>query len=77
MMSKGKISFGKISSNFDQNAEKIEASGTFGTFGPPKAMELLEDDSKEQEHLKEMMGITSFGKKAKSFDIQVILSISK
>ncbi|KAJ3663522.1 hypothetical protein Zmor_007776 [Zophobas morio] len=73
-MNKGKISFGKISANFGQNAEKIEPSGTIGTFGPPKAMELLEDDSKEQEHIKEVMGITSFGKKAKSFDIQEMMA---
>ncbi|RZC35809.1 gastrulation defective protein 1 -like [Asbolus verrucosus] len=72
-MNKGKISFGKISTNFSQNAEKIEASGSFGTFGPPKAMELLEDDSKEQEQIKEIMGITSFGKKAKTFDIKEMI----
>lgn len=70
-MNKGKISFGKISTNFGQNAETVEPTGTIGTFGPPKAMELLEDDSKEQEQIKEIMGIASFGKKAKTFDIQV------
>lgn len=70
-MKKGLISFGKISTNFGENAEKIEASGSFGTFGPPKAMELLEDDSKEREQIKEVMGISSFGKKAKNFDIKV------
>ncbi|KAH0810152.1 gastrulation defective protein 1 homolog [Tenebrio molitor] len=73
-MNKGKISFGKISANFGQNAEKIEASGSFGTFGPPKAMELLEDDSIEQEQIKEVIGITSFGKKAKSFDIKEMMA---
>ncbi|EFA12723.1 gastrulation defective protein 1 homolog [Tribolium castaneum] len=72
-MNKGKISFGKISTNFGENAEKIEASGSIGTFGPPKAMELLEDDSKEREKMQEVMGISSFGKKAKNFDVQEMM----
>lgn len=74
-MNKGKkISFGKISSNFGQNAAVIAASGKFGTFGPtpsrPVQIENLEDDT-EQQQIKEVMGITKFGKKAKTFDIQV------
>ncbi|XP_050312051.1 gastrulation defective protein 1 homolog [Anthonomus grandis grandis] len=66
-----KITFGKISSNFGQNASA--PTGTIGTFGPPKAIEVLEDD-REAQQVKEVMGITSFGKKAKSFDIQEMMS---
>ncbi|KAJ8955965.1 hypothetical protein NQ314_006814 [Rhamnusium bicolor] len=68
-----KISFGKISSNFGQNSEKIEATGTIGTFGPPKAIEVLEDDTEAQQ-MKEVMGISSFGKKAKTFDIKEMIA---
>ncbi|VEN41924.1 unnamed protein product [Callosobruchus maculatus] len=67
MMNK-KISFGKISSNFVENSKKIEASGTIGTFGPPKTIEVLEDDTEAQK-MKEVMGISTFGKKAKTFDV--------
>lgn len=68
-----KISFGKISANFGQNASKIEPTGSIGTFGPPKAIEALEDDS-EQQKMKNVMGISSFGKKAKSFDIKEMMA---
>ena len=72
-MSRGKISFGKISANFAKNAETIEATGSFGTYtgvSNPIQVESLEDDF-EKQNMKEAVGITSFGKKAKSFDIQV------
>lgn len=65
-----KISFGKISKDFGKSAESIEATGTIGTFGPPKAIETLADDHETQE-MKTVMGISGFGKKAKTFDIQV------
>ncbi|XP_057661249.1 gastrulation defective protein 1 homolog [Diorhabda carinulata] len=68
-----KISFGKISANFSQNSEKVEATGTFGTFGPPKAIQSLEDDAESQQ-LKNVMGISAFGKKAKSFDIKEMVA---
>lgn len=68
-----KISFGKISSNFGQNAEKIQATGTIGVFGPPKAIEAVEDDTEAQE-MKQVMGISSFGKKAKTFDIKEMIA---
>lgn len=74
-MNKGKkITFGKISSNFGQNSTVIEPTGSFGTFGPSKPVQIesLEDDSEHQE-MKQIMGIASFGKKAKSFDIHVSL----
>ncbi|KAF5296153.1 hypothetical protein FQA39_LY12607 [Lamprigera yunnana] len=71
-----KISFGKISSNFGQNATVVEATGTFGTFGPPASkpiqIESLEDD-REHLQMKEVMGIATFGKKAKSFDIKEMM----
>lgn len=72
-MSRGKISFGKISADFAKNAETIEATGSFGTYtgvSNPIQMESLEEDF-EKQNMKETVGITSFGKKAKSFDIQV------
>ncbi|CAG9840345.1 unnamed protein product [Diabrotica balteata] len=68
-----KITFGKISANFSQNSEKIEATGSFGTFGPPKAIQALDDDTESQQ-LKNVMGISTFGKKAKSFDIKDMLA---
>lgn len=63
-----KITFGKISSNFGQNSAN-EPTGTIGTFGPPKAIEALGDDT-ESRQVEQIMGITSFGKKAKTFDIK-------
>lgn len=70
-----KISFGKISTNFGQNAAVVEATGSFGTFGPPaaKPIENLEDDTEHQQ-MKEVMGIVTFGKKAKSFDIKEMMA---
>nr|XP_023015851.1 gastrulation defective protein 1 homolog [Leptinotarsa decemlineata] len=68
-----KISFGKISSNFGQNSKKLEVTGSIGMFGPPKAIETLEDD-KEGKQLKEVMGISTFGKKAKTFDIMEMIA---
>ncbi|KAG5880176.1 hypothetical protein JTB14_001666 [Gonioctena quinquepunctata] len=68
-----KISFGKISANFGQNSAKVEVTGTIGTFGPPKAIEALEDDNEGQQ-LEEVMGITTFGKKAKTFDIKDMIA---
>lgn len=74
MSKEKKISFGKISTNFGQNATVIQASGSIGTFEPsptkPVQIENIEDDNEHQQ-IKEIMGITTFGKKAKTFDIQV------
>ncbi|XP_030767738.1 gastrulation defective protein 1 homolog [Sitophilus oryzae] len=67
-----KITFGKISANFREKSEKAEASQPIGTFGPPKAIEVLEDD-KESQDVKNVMGIISFGKKAKTFDIEEMM----
>lgn len=78
-MNKGKkIQFGKISANFAKNADKVEATGSITKLEtvPSAAIqnEALDDD-REQVEMKEVMGITSFGKKAKSFDVQVKLLI--
>lgn len=68
-----KITFGKISSNFAENSVHIKATGTIGVFGPPKAIETIEEDDDRQK-VKEVMGISSFGKKAKTFDIQEMIA---
>lgn len=69
-MNKKKIAFGKISVNFAQNAKVIESTDTIEKFGP-KVIETLEEDDTESQQMKDVMGISSFGKKAKSFDVQV------
>ncbi|KAL3284771.1 hypothetical protein HHI36_018914 [Cryptolaemus montrouzieri] len=76
-MNKGKISFGKISSNFGHNSKVIEASGTIGqvsTLVAPQEIENLDDEAeKEKQDIKDLIGIMSFGKKAKTFDIQEMM----
>lgn len=69
-----KINFGKISVNFAQNASKIEPTGSIGLLETNNAIEgeSLEDDT-EQKQMKEIMGIASFGKKAKTFDVQEMM----
>lgn len=70
-----KIQFGKISANFSKNNDTIEPTGTIGkstvVVGQKTAIEVLEDDTEHQE-MKEVMGISSFGKKAKTFNIKVV-----
>lgn len=68
-----KITFGKISPNFAENSRHIKATGTIGVFGPPKAIENIEEDGEGQK-VKEVMGISTFGKKAKTFDIQEMIA---
>ncbi|KRT81964.1 hypothetical protein AMK59_5053, partial [Oryctes borbonicus] len=72
-----KIVFGKISANFAEKSTPIEATGAFGTFGTDAQksiqIEALEDDM-EQHKMKEVMGITQFGKKAKSFNIKEMMA---
>lgn len=68
-----KITFGKISPNFAENSVNIKATGTIGVFGPPKEIENIEDDGEGQQ-VKEVMGISTFGKKAKTFDIQEMIA---
>ncbi|XP_018331183.1 gastrulation defective protein 1 homolog isoform X4 [Agrilus planipennis] len=79
-MNKKKINIGKISCNFGQNAEVVEATGKIGTIEKissgiqqkPIQIESLDDDN-EQQTMKDIMGITTFGKKAKSFDVQEMM----
>ncbi|CAG9761773.1 unnamed protein product [Ceutorhynchus assimilis] len=68
-----KITFGKISANIGQSSSSTPPTGIIGTFGPPKEIEVLQDDTEAQQ-VKEVMGITGFGKKAKTFDIKEMMS---
>lgn len=74
-MNRGKkITFGKISANFAENSKTIEPTGSIGvkqveSTNIVQKIEALEDDDEHQQ-MKEVMGIASFGKKAKSFDVQ-------
>ncbi|XP_017778073.1 PREDICTED: gastrulation defective protein 1 homolog [Nicrophorus vespilloides] len=76
-MNKGKkIVFGKISTNFAEKTLATESDLTIGSFSEgtskPVEIEELEDDN-EDEQIKEVMGISTFGKKAKTFNIQEML----
>ncbi|XP_055704986.1 gastrulation defective protein 1 homolog [Phlebotomus papatasi] len=70
----GKISFTKASSSIENSVEGSQNEG-FGTFGKNapvnKLNEAIEEitDDLESQHVKEVMGISGFGRKAKSFDI--------
>lgn len=74
MSQRKKIQFGKISVNFAEKATAVEATGLITKLDvPPNTAiqnEALEDD-KEHEEMQKMLGISSFGKKAKSFDVKV------
>ncbi|XP_059622309.1 gastrulation defective protein 1 homolog [Phlebotomus argentipes] len=70
----GKISFTKASSEGGNSGENPQNEG-FGTFGKNapvnklnQAIEEIADDL-ESQHVKEVMGISGFGRKAKNFDI--------
>lgn len=80
-MNRPKITFGKIISlsgpkNPEEPAEESksepEASG-FKKFGKDEHAKKVDEVSEEleQQSLKDIMGITEFGKKAKVFDIKV------
>ncbi|XP_053979244.1 gastrulation defective protein 1 homolog [Hylaeus anthracinus] len=82
MNTKKVITFGKISKDLKQeqpqNAEPV--SSGFGTFGKKlpetnvtKMNEIKPEDEEETQNLKQVMGITGFGKKAKAFDVQEML----
>ncbi|CAK9802494.1 Gastrulation defective protein 1 homolog [Anthophora quadrimaculata] len=82
MNTKKVITFGKISKNLSketpQNIETV--SSGFGTFGKKSVEvnvtqmnEIKPEDEEETQNLKEVMGITGFGKKAKSFDVQEMM----
>lgn len=85
MNSKKVITFGKIGKNLNrENRETSQctepAASGFGTFGRKslesnvtRMNEIRPEDEEETQNLKEVMGITGFGKKAKSFDVQEML----
>lgn len=72
-----KISFGKISRNFAQKASVPKVVGSIETIKPENTqriqIEALEEDVEHQQ-MKEIMGISTFGKKAKSFDVQEMIA---
>lgn len=82
MNTKKGITFGKINKDLTRDMMKnteIINSG-FGTFGKKsletnitKINEIKPEDEEESQNLKQVMGITGFGKKAKSFDVQEML----
>jgi len=83
MNSKKTITFGKISGNLKKPATEasVEVSSSgFGTFGKKreennvkKIEEIKPEDEEETQNMQKLMGITGFGKKAKSFDVQEML----
>ncbi|XP_070161144.1 gastrulation defective protein 1 homolog [Polyergus mexicanus] len=83
MNSKKIITFGKISANLEKPATEasVETSTSgFGTFGKKreennvkKMEEIKPEDEEEIQNMQKLMGITGFGKKAKSFDVQEML----
>lgn len=79
-MSRKPISFGKITLNFQRETSDNGASSGFGTFGRPiqeqKEIEELTDDL-ENQHVQQVMGIKNFGKKAKNFDLEVMMERAK
>ncbi|XP_050456705.1 gastrulation defective protein 1 homolog [Cataglyphis hispanica] len=83
MNSKKIITFGKISASLEKPATEISvevSSSGFGTFGKKreesnvkKMEEIKPEDEEEIQNMQKLMGITGFGKKAKSFDVQEML----
>lgn len=74
MSQRKKIQFGKISVNFAKNAATVEVTGSITKLdaAPNVAIqnESVEID-REHEEMQKVLGISSFGKKAKSFDVKV------
>lgn len=82
MNTKKGITFGKINKDLTRDMTKNTetVSSGFGTFGKKsletnitKMNEIKPEDEEESQNLKQVMGITGFGKKAKSFDVQEML----
>ncbi|XP_012218151.2 gastrulation defective protein 1 homolog [Linepithema humile] len=83
MNSKKIITFGKISADLNKSVPETSAessSSGFGTFGRKreennvkKMDEIKPEDEEETQNIQKMMGITGFGKKAKSFDVQEMM----
>lgn len=80
------ITFGKISANLIKDAparpapESEPSSSGFGIFGKKApeqnsvAMkEIMPDDEEETAKMEKLMGMTSFGRKAKTFDVHEML----
>lgn len=77
------ITFGKISTNLKKDpieSEPESSTSGFGTFGKKSEeqnivtmTEILPEDEEETEKMKRIMGMTSFGRKAKSFDVQEMM----
>ncbi|XP_050671588.1 gastrulation defective protein 1 homolog [Leptidea sinapis] len=69
-----KISFGKITLNFQKETKDDPSISGFGTFGrtpiqEQKEIETIAEDL-ENQHVHKVMGIKNFGKKAKQFDVE-------
>ncbi|XP_043787187.1 gastrulation defective protein 1 homolog [Apis laboriosa] len=82
MNTKKGITFGKINKDLTRDMTKNTetVSSGFGTFGKKsletnitKMNEIKPEDEEESQNLKQVMGITGFGKKAKSFDVEEML----
>ena len=77
------ITFGKISANLikDTPAPQPEPSSSgFGTFGKKAPeqnsvamQEIMPEDEEETAQMEKLMGMSSFGRKAKTFDIQEMM----
>uniref|UniRef100_A0A6V7M2I5 Uncharacterized protein n=1 Tax=Bracon brevicornis TaxID=1563983 RepID=A0A6V7M2I5_9HYME len=82
------ITFGKIGTSLNKepqtgggdNPTELPSTSGFGVFGKKireeKSVEINEirpEDEEETESLKKVMGMTGFGKKAKSFDVQEMM----
>lgn len=77
------IAFGKISTNLKNDSTPKEPKATssgFGTFDKiPQEQnivtmnEILPEEEEESEKMKRIMGMSSFGRKAKSFDVQEMM----
>lgn len=77
-MNKGKkISFGKISRNFAEKATVPKIAGSVEKIKNESSqriqIEALEEDVEHQQ-MKEVMGIATFGKKAKTFDVKEMMA---
>ncbi|KAG7199462.1 hypothetical protein KM043_014088 [Ampulex compressa] len=82
MNTKKTITFGKISKDLSKSASETGESSNsgFGTFGKKpmennviRMNEIRPEDEQETQNLQRVMGMTRFGKKAKSFDVQEML----
>jgi hypothetical protein len=84
MNKKGKpIHFGKIKINLATTAattgseiENEVVEGGFGTFNPQSGQSTSDTD-REAEEMKEVMGFSGFGKKAKQFNIEEMIDSAK